>query len=225
MKRIAYGSVLLLLPVLIVPFSCRPAGLEYIGAKKRADQSNETKPDEQTSAANPNDPNNPINPINPHGQGNGGVGIDANGNGPPVAGVEIMRNGVPTNQSIVNEGVTIRPTVETIDADDKSMTGCINAGITKVDYDFGDGGKQSFERLKPCDPLDVPHIYVAVGTFTVTMIVHTAENETAQASVQLVVGTPGIPNTIGVPGQIPGQRPGQLPGQRPPTQAPRILGW
>lgn len=224
MKNRKYGSSLLLLalPILFVPFSCKPASLEYIGAKKR--QSNDDKPTEQTEVK----PNNP----GQTGSGNPNGNLDGSNanNALPVAGVEIIRNGVPTNEAYVNQEVRIRPTKETVDGDDKAKTDCINAGITKAEYDFGDGSKQTIERKSPCEPLDVLHTYQSTGAYKVTLVVYTAENETAQASTQLVVlsgsgsgSTSGFTTTGGVPVTDPNGSSGSTggtPGQYSPTPTP-----
>ena len=209
MKCFSYGSILLLVPLLIVPFSCKPASFEYIGAKKRSGNEDDGKPvpspnDQTTTAAAGSGPEGNVN-----GSASDGAG--------PVAWVEIIGHGIPINETVVNSSVIVRPTKETVDGDDKTNSSCLNAGITKVNYDFGDGKNATVVRSNLCDPLDAPHVYTSRGTYTVLMTVFTAENETASATTKLIVGVFGGSDVIVSPGQNPpkpeGTNPGQLPGQ------------
>lgn len=113
---------------------------------------------------------------------------------PPVAGgptakVEVLLANAVVTRANPMDVVTIRPSADTADADDAGKANCPNPGITKVDYDFGDGKFTTVTRTNGCESLDVQHGYTSNGNFLVTMVVYTAENEKAKARTELVVGS------------------------------------
>ena len=203
LKSVLIRTFVLLLPLTLVPLSCKPASLEFVAAKKRTGE-DEKKPDEQATNANPGSP------------------IEQNGgnNGLPIAAVEVMKDGIAISRGGVNDGLRVRPGKDTRDTDNAVDENCSYPGIVRVEFDFGDGKKQAIDRDKPCDSIEVPHTWTAVGTYTVTMTVLSDEKESVAATTQIIivanVGPSGVPQS-----QIPGQNP---PSQKPPTQKPPTQG-
>lgn len=197
MRSAVFRTMILLLPLSLVPVSCKPASLEFIGAKKRTGE-DEKKPDEQATNANPGSP----------------IEQSGGNNGLPIAGVEVMKDGIAISRGGVNESLRVRPAKETRDTDNAVSEDCNYPGIIRFEFDFGDGTKQVVDRDKPCDAVEVPHIWKAVGTYTVILTVLSDEKETAAASTQIIIAS--TPSAV-PPSQVPGQNP---PSQKPPTQRP-----
>jgi hypothetical protein len=123
----------------------------------------------------------------------------------PTAKVETLKNGVISAVFAASEPVTIRPASTTADPDDVGKSQCVNPGITKITYALGDGRTMVADRPKACENPAVTAVYNTVGSFTITMTVTTAENETASATTVIQVGNCGTSQNPCNPAQNPAQ--------------------
>ena len=105
----------------------------------------------------------------------------------PQAKVEVLLADKLVEKVATGSTVTIRPSKDTMDGEDSvNQDTCPNPGIVRVDFDFGDGKFTSVTR-KGCEALSVTHTYSRAGSYVVTMIVYTGENEQVKASRNLTV--------------------------------------
>lgn len=148
-------------------FSCRPASYEII------------KPKKSKSVDRQGDPTN-LGPTDP------GPPAPLAANVPPTARVEIIWDGQSVTKVRVNHPVTIRPTADTVDPDDIGKTQCANPGIVTADYTV-ESNKPSASRPLGCESLGVPYTFTKTGEYTVDMLVTSNENETAFASMTVLV--------------------------------------
>jgi len=153
--------------LLLAAMSCGPAGYEILRPAKDGNNSGNPNPIVQDSSDA--DKNNV-----PH-------------NLPPTAGLEVIYGGKSVTKIKVGTPVKVRPTADTMDADDYGRSSCANPGIVQADYDLGNDAKPTTKRDQGCEDLGVPHTFTKIGTFRLTLIVLTNENEQATAAMTLIV--------------------------------------
>lgn len=166
------SMAVMLIAASIAQYSCRPAAYEVIRQKKNKKGNEQGGP--QAIAPDQNDPNESAPPP-----------ID--GNVPPTAGLEVILNGQPVTIVRVNSSVTVKPTWDTLDPDDIGRSQCTNPGIVRAAYSLDNNAAPVAERVNGCEALSVPHVFTRTGEFELTMIVTSNENETAYASMTIVV--------------------------------------
>jgi len=108
---------------------------------------------------------------------------------PPAAGLEIVIGDSVVSQVKVGQTFILRPTAATMDGDDVSQQGCPNPGIVSAAYTVDDDSALTVGRTGPddCGSLAKSDSLSKPGTYTVTLVVKTGENETAKAEATLVV--------------------------------------
>lgn len=163
----------LLASFLLAAVSCGPAGYEILRPGKDGEKSGEPTPiTENSGDANKN---------------------NAPTNLPPTAGIEVIEtaDGNATGKSVtkvrINTKTIVRPTADTMDADDYGRSSCANPGIVQADYELPENAKAQAKRSQGCEDLGVPHTFTKAGTYLIKLVVLTNENEQATASMTLIV--------------------------------------
>ena len=106
---------------------------------------------------------------------------------PPSAGIEVIYAGKSVTKIKVGTAVVVRPTKDTMDADDFGRSSCANPGIVQADYDLSNNAKPSAKRSQGCEELGVPYTFTKVGVLKLNLVVLTNENEQATAAMTLIV--------------------------------------
>jgi hypothetical protein len=101
----------------------------------------------------------------------------------PSARLEIAQAGKLIGVVKTNQGLTFRPSADTVDPDYVGKSPCANPGITNAEYQISiDGQKVASARQRGCEPLEVPYSFVRTGAQVVSLKVTSADGETANAS-------------------------------------------
>lgn len=106
---------------------------------------------------------------------------------PPTARLEAIKDGYSITMVRVGMGITLRPSLDTLDADDVGRSSCTNPGIVRAAYDVGGLGSPTVVRTQGCESLGVPWTFQTPGVVTVSLVVTSNENETARAQLTLIV--------------------------------------
>lgn len=156
----------------VMLLSCRPAQYEIIRGQTGGSPGDPSAPFVNPGTTPPPTMNTPVVPNNM----------------PPTARIEVIWNNEPVTRVKINENVEIRPSLDTVDPDDVGVVSCVNPGIIKAEYDIGMGGdKRIAERQRGCEPLGVPYRFTTPGSYEISLIVTSNENETAWATMTVLV--------------------------------------
>lgn len=102
---------------------------------------------------------------------------------PPSARLEITQGGNLVGVARTGQGLTFRPSADTVDPDYVGKSPCSNPGISGAKYDVSiDGKSVSSAREKGCEPLEITYAFEKIGAQVVTLKVTSADGETATAS-------------------------------------------
>lgn len=156
----------------VAQYSCRPASYEIIKPKKNKNVSEKGDP----------------NSISPD-QGDKGESAPPPilTNVPPTARMEVIWNNQSVTKVRVNSPVSVKPSYDTLDPDDIGISQCTNPGIVKSEYTLDYQNNLAAVRTNGCETLAVPYTFTRTGEFEISMIVTSNENETAIASMTIVV--------------------------------------
>lgn len=167
-----FSLALMLITASMAQYSCRPAAYEIIRQKKSKNVSEQGGPN--SIAPEQKDPTDIAPP-------------PVEGNVPPTAGIEVIWNGQSVTKVRVNSPVTIKPTWDTLDPDDIGRSQCTNPGIIRAAYNLDAGATPAAERAGGCETLAVPHVFTRTGEYEISLVVTSNEDETAFASMTIVV--------------------------------------
>jgi hypothetical protein len=175
MKNLKLFNVffLALISGFFLTLSCSPAGYEIIKPKKGKDERKSDSPERLA----PDESKKPA----------GNAGNKLPQTTPPTAGVEVIWQGRAVTQVLVNQPVTIQPTVDTVDPDDIGKINCRNPGIVDAEYDLGNSETRHTERTNGCEPLKTPYTFTRTGEYNIRLDVLSNEGEPASASMVLKV--------------------------------------
>jgi len=115
----------------------------------------------------------------------GGTPLPSNGStsGMPNAAVEVEQLGVVLQNVVVNVPVVIRPTIDTIDADNGRIENCVNNGIVKTTYTLNGETKSFSRKAGECTTLAYEnYTFKQTGLVQIGLEVESDEGETALAS-------------------------------------------
>lgn len=102
---------------------------------------------------------------------------------PPSARLEIVQGGSLIGVVRTGQGLTFRPSSDTVDPDYVGKSPCSNPGISAAKYDISiDGKSVASAREKGCEPLEIAYAFQQIGAQNVTLKVTSADGETATAS-------------------------------------------
>jgi len=167
LNRIKSNRLPLFGSLVLVAMSCGPAGYEILRPGKDGEKAGNPNPivEDSSEAHKDNVPHNL----------------------PPSAGIEVMYAGKSVTKIKVGTPVTVRPTPDTMDADDYGRSSCANPGIVQADYDLGNDAKPVAKRTQGCEELGVPHTFAKTGIYKLGLVVLTNENEQATAAMSIIV--------------------------------------
>lgn len=102
---------------------------------------------------------------------------------PPSARLEVVLGGNLVGVVRIGQGLTFRPSTDTVDPDYVGKSPCSNPGITGAKYDISiDGKSVSANRTQGCEPLEIAYAFEQIGAQVVALKVTSADGETATAS-------------------------------------------